>query len=193
MAPTISASLRTGAAMISIPKVGPADSMARWKNLVCGDVSGLAITATRLSFGAISFSSSSHFPPVENSYDENPVIYCRRDASDEALRHRIGYLHKHHRYRRGGALNRGKISRRGGKNDLGRKLDQFLRESGGTVGIAAIPAILDAQISAIKKYPTARNPSTNAVTFDCGHRSSEPRRCVSSARVQRSANWPPRC
>jgi len=46
--------------------------------------------------------------------------------------------------------NRGKISRRGGKNNLGRELDQFLRESGGTVGIAAIPAILDAQISAIK-------------------------------------------
>src|SRR5205823_11098583 len=55
------------------PWDGAAASIERMKNLDCGDVSGLNMTPTRARSGAISFSSSSHFPPTENSNMLKPV------------------------------------------------------------------------------------------------------------------------
>src|SRR5215475_15755783 len=65
--------VRTGAAIACTACDGPAASTDRMKNLDCGDVSGLNITATRERLGAISLSRSTHFPPTEKSYMLKPV------------------------------------------------------------------------------------------------------------------------
>src|SRR5262245_57828945 len=64
--------VRTGVAIACTPCDGPAASTERMKNLDCGAVSGLNITATRVRLGANSLSRSTHFPPTENSYVLKP-------------------------------------------------------------------------------------------------------------------------
>src|SRR5262245_49044638 len=70
---SISGVVRTGVAIACTPCDGAAASIDRMKNLDCGDVSGLNITAARERLGAISLSRSTHFPPTENSYTLKPV------------------------------------------------------------------------------------------------------------------------
>jgi hypothetical protein len=70
----LSAVERTGTMTGSTPSDGAAASIERMKNLDCGAVSGLNITATRASPGATSLSRSSHLLPTENSNPLKPVM-----------------------------------------------------------------------------------------------------------------------
>jgi hypothetical protein len=67
IAGSIAPVLLTGIDTICTSRDGADASIARMKNFVCGEVSGLNITATRTMLGAISLSSSTHLPATENS------------------------------------------------------------------------------------------------------------------------------
>ena len=63
MAPSIAASSRTGASVTVTPKDGAAAWIARL-NGAAKVVSGLNMTVTRVTLGAISLNSCSHFPMI---------------------------------------------------------------------------------------------------------------------------------
>src|SRR5262249_30736309 len=64
---------RTERVITSTLRDGAAASIERMKNFDWGDVSGLNMTPTRASLGAISLSRSSHLLPIANSYMLKPV------------------------------------------------------------------------------------------------------------------------
>src|SRR5262249_52520373 len=64
---------RTESSVAATPSDALAFSMARMKNLDCGEVSGLNMTPTRAIAGAISLRGPSHLPPTANSNALNPV------------------------------------------------------------------------------------------------------------------------
>jgi hypothetical protein len=72
---SISAALRKGIMRRAIPKATAADSTARNCSPLMppGNVSGLSTIAIRSIAGAISFSSSSHLPPIVGSKFVKPV------------------------------------------------------------------------------------------------------------------------
>ena len=72
IAASISSPLRTSAVLISRPKSRPCPSIS-FENWTLFGLSGFEISSTRLSDGCISFSSSSHLPPIENSKLVKPV------------------------------------------------------------------------------------------------------------------------
>src|SRR5258707_5572037 len=72
---SISAASFTGTAVQGKPADAAPVSMDRRNEAKYGAVFGLNRTATRASFGAISFRISIHFPPIENSKAVNPVRF----------------------------------------------------------------------------------------------------------------------
>src|SRR5262245_8757008 len=106
-------------------------------------------TATRVTLGAISLSSSSHFPLRLYSRDMNPVALPPGQAVDEASADRITDDREHDRHC-AGCLQQwphGRGAR--GQDDVRCERDQFRRVSTSAVGIASAPAIVDPHVAAL--------------------------------------------
>src|SRR5262249_4520650 len=105
-------------------------------------------TATRVTRGATSLSSSSHLPPMELFVDgkSRGVAARPRQALDVAGRNRVADTRKHDRYgarrlqqwREGGAG--------GSQDDIGLERDQLGRVFTYGVGLTVAPAIVDLHI-----------------------------------------------
>src|SRR5215470_371031 len=76
----------------------PIDGARAWiaaKYPIPAVMTGSRSTAARVTRGAISLSTSSHFPPIPNSKEVNPVALPTGQACDIAAADRIGDIHEH--------------------------------------------------------------------------------------------------
>ena len=105
---------------------------------------------TRFTFGAISLSSSSHFPPMRifEVGEARDVAARPRQAIDVTCADRIGDKREHDR--NGTArLQQRRDGRAGmGQDDVGGERDQFRRVLAHVVGIAGAPAVIDPEVVA---------------------------------------------
>jgi hypothetical protein len=105
------------------------------------------MTATRFTPGAISLSSSSHFP-VE--YRESGGVAARpRQARDEASANRVGDIHKYDRHRARRLSQRPGDRRADGQDHIRCQHHQFGRVSTNAVRIARSPAGVDPHVAAV--------------------------------------------
>ena len=101
MARSISAASRTPIGTASTPSDGATDWMAPNRPIPADKV-GSRMTATRVTPGAISLSSSSHLPPMPYSRSETRGVAAgARKALDKAGAYRIGDQHEHDRHAAG--------------------------------------------------------------------------------------------
>ena len=115
------------------------------------DMAGSRSTAARVTPGAISLSSSSHFPLKLYSNCMKPVALPpgRAQTIDEAGTDGIGDTHEHD-WHGARCLQQRRHGRGAGRqDDVRRELHQFRRVSANAVGIAYGPAIIDPHITAV--------------------------------------------
>ena len=146
-------------------------------------------TATRVTPGAISLSSSSHFPPMLYSKSMNPVALPPGRArlstkpaptGSPATGNTIGTV-------RVACSNGGHGRVASGQDDVRRERDQFRRVSADFAGIGRGPADVDAHIAADGSSPIAPAPAgTPRRGPEIPHRPrlrAGARRCAASARA----------
>src|SRR5262245_14571666 len=131
----------------------PSDGAAAWITANCPTPWGMLAsrrTAARVTRGAISLSSSSHFVPRPYSYPVNPdPAAWPRQARDIASTDRIDGQREHNWRRAARFEQRPNYGAARGQNDVRCQRDQFRRLSTHAVGIACGPTGVDADIAAI--------------------------------------------
>ena len=107
-------------------------------------------TATRITPGAISLSSSTHLPlsPYSNRLKSGDVAARPCQALDEAGTDRVDDSHEYDRHGAGRLLQCDHGCAPGGHDDVRGKRDQFRHVSAGVAGVCA-PASLDAAVAAV--------------------------------------------
>ena len=150
MARSISAASRTSTGLNSTPSDGATAWMAaNWP--IPAVRAGSRRTATRVTPGAISLSSSSHFAldAVFEQGETGGVASRPRQTLDEAGADRIGDLHEHDRHGAGRLLQRPHGGAAWSQDDVRRERDQFRRVSASAVGVARCPADVDPHVAAV--------------------------------------------
>src|SRR5262245_28462032 len=147
---SISALLRASAAATCTLNDGAAASIARHIPC-CGFCSGLRMTATRVTCGATSLSSSSDFPYLSNSPGAKPVDVASgtRQAGDEAAAYRVGDLGEDDRDAAGFLLQWLQCQRGADQDHIGVEAHQLFRVSTDARRVGAAPAIVDADVAAV--------------------------------------------
>ena len=111
------------------------------------ELDGSRRTAARFTRGAISLSSSSHFPLMPYSNCKAGSVAARaRKACDEAGTDRVDDTDEHDRDRAGCLLQRAYTRTASGHNDVRRERDQFRRIF---AGIPTVKAVVNAHIAAV--------------------------------------------
>src|SRR5262249_52476480 len=134
------------------PKDGAASSITCTKDPANGAVSGLKRSAARLTAGAICFSVSSHFPPIENSKLRKPVTFPPgrailetkpRPSGSTMFTNKIGMVF---------LSWPGRVSRRRGyaDNEVGLEIDELPSECVHLSAPASAPTKFDADVSAFR-------------------------------------------
>src|SRR6516225_2470448 len=133
-----------------MPKDGAASSITRTKDPANGAVSGLKRSAARLTAGAICFSVSSHFPPIENSKLRNPVTLPPGRAMLETKPRPSGVDNVHEQDWDGVRFlhQRGYRRRCHADNEVGFKIYEFPCECAHLIGPAWAPTKFDAEVAA---------------------------------------------
>ena len=140
-------------------------------------------TATRVTCGAISLSSSSHFPltadsnPADGRFEQGKASSVAARACqtvDEAGADRIGDVHEHDRHRARRLQQRPDGCGGNGQDDVRRQRHQFGRVFANTLGIPGAPAILDPHVASI-------GPAQLLQTL---HERRQPARCFRIVRGQ---------
>ena len=142
MARSISPVSRTLIGVTSMPNDGATAWIAAtwpWPPAMAGS----RRTATRATPGAISLSSSSHFPLMPYSNWTNPVALPpgRAKLATKPAADRIGNKHEYDRHRAGCLQQRCHAGSASGQYDIRSERDQFGGVSADAVGIARSPAM----------------------------------------------------
>ena len=146
---SISPASRTLTGLTSTPNDGAAVWIA--PNWPMPEVmAGSRMTAARVMRGAISLSSSSHFPliTVFEQRKTGGVATGPRQALDEARADRIGDMHEHDRHGAGRLQQRPQRGAASGQDDVRCERDQFRRVSANAISIARAPAVFDPHVAA---------------------------------------------
>ena len=159
-------------------------------------------TATRVTPGAISLSSSSHFPLMlySNSHETGGVAARPRQAVDEAGADRIGDDREHDRHGAGRLQQRPHGRGAMGQDDVRRERDQFRRVPANLGGIGRGPAGVDPHVAADGpaqlRQPLQERPDAGLKFRIVRGLRASARRCAASARLLRAraqaATPPPR-
>src|SRR5262245_56129988 len=108
-------------------------------------------TATRVTLGATSLSSSSHLAPMPYSNDRKPVTLPpgRAKLSTKPPPDRIAGLREHDRHGAGRLQQRRYDGAASSQDDVRRQRDQFRRISASALRVARAPAQVNANIASV--------------------------------------------
>jgi hypothetical protein len=114
-------------------------------------MAGSRSTAARVTRGAISLSSSSHFPPdaVFEIGKTGGVAARPSQAVDEAGTDRVRSQREHDRYGTGCLQQRAHGPAANGQDGVRRERHQFRRVTANALGIARAPSNVDPQVAAV--------------------------------------------
>src|SRR4029450_9274634 len=115
-----------------------------------GAVFGLKRYATRVMFGAIRFTNSSHLLAIEGSKFVIEIAPRSRQALDHAGRDWVANLHKYCGRRAGGIPDRDSDRRRIGEDHVRPQIEQLFGELARVHYVARTPAIDELDIAALR-------------------------------------------